>query len=71
MSDNELISIITKFSESEWDVIDAPAKAWLNAKNDDTKSILITAIKKADEECGTCGCEMDALYKKALSLLAA
>lgn len=75
MLDNkELIEIITKFSESGWDVIDAPSKAWLKEKNansltEDTINDLIEAIKKADELCGTCGCEFDPLYKKALSLL--
>lgn len=75
MLDNkELIEIITKFSESGWEVIDAPSKAWLKVKNDnsltdDNINDLIKAIKKADEECGSCGCEFDRLYKKALSLL--
>jgi len=71
----ELISVVTKFAESEWDLIDAPAKTWLDAKSDaDVKSAataLIAAVKQADSECGSCGCEMDSLYKKALGLLAA
>ena len=32
---------------------------------------LISAIEKADKECGSCGCEYDALYKRALALLKA
>lgn len=30
---------------------------------------LIGAIKQADAECGSCGCEFDPLYKRALELL--
>lgn len=72
--DNELVSIITKFAESGWDVIDAPSKAWL-AQNEAlggseaVKEELIRAVEKADLECGSCGCEFDPLYKKALILL--
>ena len=32
---------------------------------------LIKAIKLADEQCGSCGCEFDPLYKRALVLLKA
>lgn len=71
---DELITIITKFSESGWDLIDAPSLAWLNANNDKevpetVTTELIAAIKKADDECGSCGCEFDPLYKRALVLL--
>jgi hypothetical protein len=67
----ELVNIITKFSESGWDLIDAPAKKWLIVKDETTQAELIAALKKADVECGSCGCEFDPLYKKALELLAA
>ena len=30
---------------------------------------LISAVKEADSQCGSCGCEFDPLYKKALNLL--
>lgn len=62
----EFVQIITKFSESGWDLIDAPSKAWL-AGNGDTNE-LIAAIEQADKECGSCGCEFDPLYKRALKL---
>lgn len=65
--DNELISIITKFAESGWEVIDAPSKAWLDGTGDETA--LISAIEQADRECGNCGCEFDPLYKRALELI--
>lgn len=70
MQNKELTVILTKFAESGWDLIDAPAKEWLAAK--DKKVVtpkLIAAVKEADKECGSCGCEMDALYKEALKLL--
>ncbi len=63
---NELRSIITKFAESGWDLIDAPAKAWLGGEQ--CRSELISAIEKADMECGSCGCDFDPLYKKALEM---
>lgn len=68
MSDNkkELNNIMTQFAKSGWDLIDAPAKAWLNG--DDNKELLISAIKQVDEECGSCGCEFDAMYKRVLEL---
>lgn len=63
---DELKEIITKFSESGWDLIDSPAKAYLNETGD--KESLIAAIEQADQECGSCGCEFDPLYKRALEL---
>ena len=74
--EKELKEIITKFAESGWDVIDTPSKAWLNAKITGEIPItvtneLIAGIEKADKECGSCGCEFDPLYKRALLLLRA
>lgn len=71
---DELIGIITKFAESGWDLIDSPSKAWLESNDDSEESEtvnlkLISAIKKADQECGNCGCEYDELYKRALFML--
>jgi hypothetical protein len=65
-SREELVQIMTKFAGSGWDLIDAPSKAWLEGNGDKDK--LIAAIEQADKECGSCGCEFDPLYKKALSL---
>ena len=64
---DELKMIMKKFAESGWELIAVPAQAWLDGKEDAPS--LITAIKQADEECGSCGCEFDALYKRALVLL--
>jgi hypothetical protein len=63
----ELIQILTKFAASGWDLIAAPSKAWLEGDGD--KAALIAAIQQADTECGSCGCELDPLYKKALSII--
>lgn len=68
----ELVMIVTKFADSGWDLIDAPSKAWLSA--DDKSAVaadLIKAVEQADQECGSCGCEFDPLYKRALELLKA
>lgn len=63
----ELKSIMEKFAASGWDLISAPAQQWLDGKFD--REAFISAIKQADRECGSCGCEMDPLYKRALELL--
>ncbi len=63
----ELKSIMEKFVASGWELISVPAKEWLDGKSD--KDVLISAIKQADKECGSCGCELDLLYKRALELL--
>ena len=72
MENKRLTEILTQFAECGWDVIDAPAKNWLNNKSDsETVKKLIAAINQAKNDCGSCGCEMDALYTEALKLLAA
>ena len=63
----ELKSIMEKFVASAWDLISVPAQEWLDGEFD--KDALISAIKEADEQCGTCGCDLDPLYKRALQLL--
>ena len=66
----ELIKIIEKFSESGWDLIDMPSKKWLtDNKSSNATDELIKAVEQADKECGSCGCELDPLYKRALELL--
>lgn len=61
----EIKSIMEKFAQSGWDLISVPAQEWLDGKSDVTE--LISAIKLADEQCGSCGCELDPLYKKVLN----
>jgi flavin reductase (DIM6/NTAB) family NADH-FMN oxidoreductase RutF len=63
----ELKGILEKFATSGWDVIDGPSKAYLDGKG--SKDALTAAIREADAACGSCGCEYDALYKRALQLL--
>ena len=64
---DELKFIMQKFATSGWDLIAVPAQQWLDGKCD--KDTLVSAIKQANKECGSCGCELDPLYKKALELL--
>lgn len=53
-----------KFVSSGWNLISESAQDWLNDK--ENKEKLIEAIKQVDKECGSCGCELDPLYKRAL-----
>lgn len=70
MANVELIKIIESFSESGWDLIDVPSKKWLaDSKSLNATAELIKAVEQADMECGSCGCEFDPLYKRALELL--
>lgn len=64
---DELKTIMEKFAESDWELISVPAKHWLDGKGD--KDDLVNAVRQADKECGSCGCELDPLYKRALELL--
>lgn len=63
----ELEAIMKKFSMAGWNLISIPAQQWLDGK--ENRDTLLTAIKQADAECGSCGCELDPLYKRALELL--
>ena len=63
----ELSKIMEKFAASGWDLISIPTHAWL--KGESNKDTLIASIKQADRECGSCGCELDPLYKRSLELL--
>lgn len=63
----ELGTIMEKFAASGWDLISVPAQQWLDGNVD--KDFLVSAIEQADKECGSCGCDFDPLYKRALDLL--
>jgi len=72
MSNQALKDVVQKLADSGWDLIDAPAKAWLSVTDcADTTAKLIAAVEQANKECGSCGCEMDSLYGEALKLLRA
>ena len=64
---NDLDAILRNFAASGWDLIAAPSQAWLDGHGD--RQALTAAIRQADRECGSCGCQLDPLYKAALSLL--
>ncbi len=63
----ELKTIMEKFVASGWDLIFVPAQQWLNGKAD--RDALVSAIRQADKECGSCGCNLAPLYKRALELV--
>ena len=63
-----LHEILTKFRDSGWELIAVPAAGWLDGKYD--YEALLAAVKQADEECGSCGCDFNPLYKEALEILA-
>ncbi|MBL4931207.1 hypothetical protein [Clostridium paridis] len=62
----ELKVILEKFSNSGWDLIAIPSKAYLDGNGN--KEDLIKAVEQADKECGSCGCELDLLYKRCIEL---
>ncbi|MDD7794135.1 hypothetical protein [Clostridium sp. 'White wine YQ'] len=62
----ELKTILEKFVDSGWDLISIPSKAYLDGNG--SKEDLIKAIEQADKECGSCGCELDPLYKRCIEL---
>ncbi len=62
----ELKGILEKFAASGWGLIAEPAAAWLEGRGD--REHLIAAIEQANRECGSCGCELDPLYRRALAL---
>lgn len=61
----ELKGIMEKFAASGWELISIPAQQRLEGKAD--KTVLISTVIQADEECGDC--EFDPLYKQALELI--
>ncbi|QAA33460.1 hypothetical protein [Clostridium manihotivorum] len=63
----ELNVILGKFVESGWDLIAVPSKAYLDGTG--SREELVKSVEQADKECGSCGCELDPLYKKCLQLL--
>lgn len=63
----ELKSIMERFAASGWELISIPAQQWLDGKAD--KEALASAIRQAEKECGSCGCELDPLYQRALELI--
>ena len=66
MEEHELRSILRRFADSGWELISAPAIAYLCGES--CKDELIAAVEQANEECGDCGCEYDALYRRFLAL---
>ncbi|MEA4938898.1 MAG: hypothetical protein VB091_04845 [Christensenella sp.] len=66
MEEYELRGILKRFSDSGWELLSVPASAYLSGE--DCMDELIAAVTQANEECGSCGCEYDALYERFLVL---
>ena len=66
MEEHELRSILKRFADSGWELISVPADAYLCGES--VKDELIAAVEQANEECGSCGCEYDAMYRRFLEL---
>ena len=66
MEEHELRIILKRFSDSGWELLSVPASAYLSGE--DCMDELIAAVTQASEECGSCGCEYDALYERFLTL---
>ena len=69
----KLAEIVRKFADSDYALVGEPAKLWLASMDDAEGSkaaskALTAALEQAVKECGSCGCELDALYKKALAM---
>ena len=64
---NELERILQIFAASDYELIQVPARRWLDGEKN--AEALKRACLRAQEECGGCGCALDPLYEKALSLL--
>lgn len=69
MEEHELRAIIKRFADSGWELISVPASAYL--AGEDCTDEFISAVEQANEECGSCGCEYDELYRRFLSLKSA
>lgn len=67
MEEHELRGILKRFSDSGWELLSAPASAYLSGE--DCLDELIASVSQASEECGTCGCEYDALYERFFALV--
>ncbi|MCI8729349.1 MAG: hypothetical protein HFK07_05975 [Clostridia bacterium] len=59
--------MMEKFAASGWELLSLPALRWLKGNADGDE--LISAIMRADKECGNCGCEFGPLYKRAIELI--
>lgn len=63
----ELNMILEGFAASGWDLIAVPSRQWLEGGCE--KAALISAIRQAEQECGSCKYELDPLCRRALELL--
>ena len=63
----ELRRILEAFAGSGWELLADPAREWLAGTVAPRK--LRDAVAAAQDQCGGCGCALDPLYPRALTLL--
>ena len=59
---NELRTIVQKFAQSGWNLLEGVCTEWLDGKRSDIE--LYEVIKLAEDECGDCGCEFDEINQQ-------
>ena len=59
----ELRGILERFAGSGWELIALTSRRWLDGQENREELV------RAQQICGTCGCDLDSLYPKALRLL--
>lgn len=64
---SESQAILSWFSQCCWPLLATASQDYLAGKID--KAALLEVMKEADCQCGSCGCEFDALYKKVIAIL--
>lgn len=65
----ELKTILERFASSGWEPIAVPAQEWIDGRGN--TMALLAAVSRAEKECANCGCDLDSLYSRALTLLSA
>ena len=63
----ELTEMMETFAASGWEKVALPARQWLQGTQN--RAAVAAAIEEAGRLCDGCGCSLDPLYRRALSLL--
>ena len=64
---DDLKQLLQRFADCGWELIALPSRAYLAGEGN--TGTLRAALEQAQQECGSCGCELDPLYPRALALL--
>lgn len=63
----ELDRILARFAASGWDLIAVPARQRLDGNCE--RETPLPVIRQTEQACGSCGCDLDPLYRRTLKLL--